>query len=141
VYLGRNLKAMKYIVLFGFILFIASCTILDSSPEQKKAEISVKKYIDSISTPIKCKIINFNDFHPTYFTYEDDPQYDKYKNNKFKADSIKKNFKPTIRAWVIYVTYNGKDSYGNIGKHKYICALTKDLNKCVAGIQIDNIKR
>ncbi|MDB5025087.1 MAG: hypothetical protein JWP78_2842 [Mucilaginibacter sp.] len=44
-----------------------------------------------------------------------------------------------IRAWMIPVTDKGEDSYGNIGKHEYLCALTKDLTKGVAGIKVRNI--
>jgi hypothetical protein len=124
-----------------FILFLiaSSCTLLNQTPEQHKAEIAVKRYLDSINKPVQYEIIDFSNFHPIYFTYDDDPQYDKYKNDRLKADSIKKNFKPTIRAWMIHVTYNGKDSYGNIGKHKYLCALTKDLTKCVVGIEVGDV--
>jgi len=113
--------------------------LFSKSPEELKAEVSVKKYLDSLNKSSKCEIISFDDLHPKYTTYEDDTNYDKYQKQPLKLDSIKKNFKPALIAWSIFVTYKGKDDYGSYGKHRYLCALNKDLSKCIVGIQIDNV--
>jgi len=105
--------------------------MFNSSPQQQKAEIAVKKYLDSLDAPVKCEIVKFSNFHPFYFTYEDDPLYEKYKSIPLKVDSIKRNFKPSVRGWAIYVTYKGKDLFGDIGRHAGLCGLNKDLTKCV----------
>jgi hypothetical protein len=67
----------------------------------------------------------------------DHPNYEKYKNDPVKSDSVRKKYKPKITAWVINVTYKGKDGYGNIGTHKYQCVIDTGLSKCVVGIEIE----
>ncbi|MDB4902781.1 MAG: hypothetical protein JWQ63_2062 [Mucilaginibacter sp.] len=83
--------------------------------------------------------MGYKHFHTIYSTVDDDPNYERYKNSPQKLDSIEKNFSPKIRAWVIYVTFKGKDKYGNFGEHVYQCAINKNLSKCVVGIEVDNL--
>lgn len=106
------------------------------TPERLKAETAVRHYLDSLNRPNKYEIVGFSDFFAIHTDYNDDPNYDKLKYDRAKADSIRKHYMPQVRAWVIYVTYRGKDDYGNFGEHRYQCALTKNLTKCVVGIEV-----
>lgn len=105
------------------------------TPEKIKAENAVRLYLDSLNKNNKYEIIGFSNFFSINTDYNDDPNYDKLKYNPVKADSIRKYYKPHIKAWFIDVTYRGKDGYGNLGEHKYLCGLNKNLSKCV-GIEI-----
>jgi hypothetical protein len=128
---------MKKSLFAFFLFFIAACA--NQSKEEKKAEQLVRLYVDSLNhNSSNYQIIKYKDFHAIYSTVDDDPNYERYKNNPPKLDSIQKKFIPTIRAWVIYVTFKGKDKYGNFGEHVYQCAIDKKLSKCIVGIGVDN---
>jgi hypothetical protein len=126
---------MRKLLFMGFLM-IGSCTM--QTPERLKAESAVKYYLDSLNKPDKYELIGFNSFHSIYTDYNDDPNYDRLKYNRVKADSIRKYYKPQVRAWIIYVRYRGKDGYGNFGTHTYQCALDKKISKCIVGIEVGN---
>jgi hypothetical protein len=115
-------------------------TCITKSSEEKKAEQSVKNYLDSLDHNSKdCKIIAFEGLRPTYTELEDDPNYDRFKDTPPKLDSIKRKFSPKIRAWAMFVKFKGKDMYGNFGEHIFLCAIEKDLSKCSVVIEVDNM--
>ncbi len=127
---------MRKIPFIIMLCFIAAC---GNSREQKKAEQLVKSHLDSLNhNSNHYEIISYKDFHPVYTTVEDDPNYEKYKNTLSKLDSVNRKYSPKIRAWVIYVTFKGKDNYGNFGKHIYQCAINKNLSKFIVGIEVNN---
>ncbi|HZY37521.1 MAG TPA: hypothetical protein VFE53_12775 [Mucilaginibacter sp.] len=128
---------MKALFFLLFILLLTAC--VSKSNEENKAEQSVKYYLDSLEHNSKgYKIIAFKGLRPTYTALEDDPNYDRYKNNQSKLDSIKRRFAPKIRAWVIFVKFKGKDMYGNVGEHIFLCAIDQSLSKCSVVIETDN---
>ena len=119
------------------VCIIVSCG--KSSREEKKAEHLVKSFLDSLNhNSNNYQIIGYKDFHPIYTTAEDDPNYEKYKQNSSKLDSINANYSPKVRGWIIYVTFQGMDNYGNFGKHIYQCAIDKSLSKLIVGIEVNN---
>jgi hypothetical protein len=129
---------MKKTLFIVLLFFIAACS--NSSSEEKKAKQLVKLYLDSLNHKINgYEIIGYEDFHPIFTTVEDDPNYEKYKNNSSKLDGIKEKYVPKIRAWVIYATFKGRDNYGNFGKHFYQCVVDKKLSKCIVAIEVNNL--
>jgi len=126
---------MKKLIIIS-LLILSGC--LPKGAEELKAERAVKVYLDSLNDHHSCKILSFRHFHSIFDTYEDDPNYDKYKDIPSKLDSIKKHYTPKLRAYIIYVRFQGKDAYGNFGTHTYQCAVDKNLKKCVVGIGVGN---
>jgi|GEM_PF-5028973 len=126
------MKKLTFIV----ALFFAACSI---SQEQKKAEQLVKLYLDSLNNQSnKYQIDQFENFHAIYTTIDDDPNYERYKNDSAKLDSIDAHFSPKIRGWIIYVVFKGTDDYGNFGEHTYQCAIDKNLSKCIVGLEVNH---
>jgi hypothetical protein len=123
--------------LFMILIFcLAACDLC--STEEKKAESLVRPRLQNFNrSSDDYKIIDFKSLHPIYTTFEDDSNYDKYKKAPAKIDSIKKNYKPFITGWVVYVKYKGKDEYGNVGIHTYQCGLDSKLSKVVVMIEVD----
>lgn len=109
-------------------------------PHQGKAEIAVKKYLDSLNQSAKYEIVGFDKINPVRNGISDDPNFEKYKFDHSKIDSIQKHFKPSVIEWILFVTYKGKNNKGIDGKYKYECVVNKDLTKCVAGIEVADIK-
>ncbi len=129
---------MKNFIFLLLILIISSC--VSKSIEEAKAETLVKNYLDSLEHNKKgYKIIGFEDLRATYTMVEDAPNYDKYKNNQLKLDSIKRGFSPKIRSWVIFVKFSGRDLEGNFGEHIFLFAIDKDMLKCSSPFQADNM--
>jgi hypothetical protein len=124
---------------FVFFLFLMTACVYKSK-EEKKAEQSVKYYLDSLDhNSHSYQIIAYKGLRATYTELEDDSNYDRYRNVSSKLDSIKRKFSPKIRAWVIFVKFKGKDMYGNFGKHVYLCAIDKNLSKCSVVTEFDNV--
>jgi|ERR1700761_1615718 len=129
---------MKKKLLAVILCSLVSCN--RNKAEEIKAEKLVKMYLDSLNQNTNnYAIIGYENVHPIYTTVEDEPNYEKYKNTPSKLDSINRTYSPKIRSWIIYVTFKGKDNYGNLGKHTYQCTMDKNLSKFVAGIEVDNL--
>jgi hypothetical protein len=126
---------MKY-TLFILLLIVASCTQPAHDPSQEKPQIAVKKYLDSLNQPAKYEIVGFDKAKAVYNGISDDPNFEKYKFDRSKIDSIQKRFKPSVIEWIIFVTYKGKNGKGIDGEYKYECVVSKDLTKCVTGIEV-----
>lgn len=125
---------MKKLLFIGVMLILA-CNI--NSPEQKKAEALAKVYLDSLNhNSGNLEIINFERVYSIHNSLADDPNYEKFKYDPLKSDSIRKHFKPQITGWIIHVTFKGTDGYSNFGIHKYQCLIDKRLSKCVVGIEV-----
>ncbi|PTQ95779.1 hypothetical protein C8P68_105289 [Mucilaginibacter yixingensis] len=120
-----------------FILFLTACS--SNFPEQMKAESLVKIKLHSFNNSNNYKIISFKSFHPNYTTFEDDINYNKYKTIPSKLDSIKRNYKPFIAGWVMYVRFSGYDEHGKFGTHTYQCAFNSKLSKIVVSIEVDGM--
>jgi hypothetical protein len=142
---------MKYILLI-LLLIAVSCKqpahnpahtpdhSTNHNPGQEKAETAVKKYLDSLNQSAKYEIVGFDKAKAVYNGISDDPNFEKYKFDRSKIDSIQKHFKPSVVEWIIFVTYKGKNSKGVDGEYKYQCVINKDLTKCVAGIEVADVK-
>ena len=132
---------MKY-TLFILLLIAASCKqpAPAHDPNQEKAETAVKKYLDSLNKSAKYEIVGFDKAKAVYNGISDDPDFEKYKFDRSKIDSIQKHFKPAVIEWVLFVTYKGKNGKGIDGKYKYECVVNKDLTKCVTGIEVADVK-
>ena len=128
---------MKKIFYFLLVILFA-CN--QKSPDQKKAEKLVGIYLDSLNGSLKkAEIIDFGKIHPIYNSYANDPNYDKFKDNKLKLDSIKTHFIPQLTGWEIYVSFKDKDTHGYFGTHTYQCVIDKNLTKCYVGLATDKI--
>ncbi|MGN6638214.1 MAG: hypothetical protein ACTHJ8_04825 [Mucilaginibacter sp.] len=127
---------MKKLALIG-TLILFSCN--SKSIEQRKAEVLVKKYLDSMNNNKNYEITKFNEFHPIYDSFADDSSYEKLKNNPLKLDSLKKAFKPTITSWGIFVTFKGTQ-HDNEGTHTYQCLINKNLTKCIVCLDVGDFK-
>jgi hypothetical protein len=130
---------MKYSLLI-LLLIVASCNQPAHDLNQGKAQIAVKKYLDSLNQPSKYEIVGFDKAKAVYNGYSDDPNFEKYKYDRSKMDSIQKHFKPSVIEWIIFVTYKGKNGKGINGEYKYECVVNKDFTKCVAGIEVADVK-
>jgi hypothetical protein len=117
-------------ILFITLLFFVACST--NPPQERKAEILVKVYLDSLNNNTKdYEILKYKNLQPIYNTVNNDPNYERYKNLPLKLDSIRIHFKPQITAWVIYVKFRGKDQFNNLGIHYSQCWINKNLSKCV----------
>jgi hypothetical protein len=130
---------MKY-TLFILLLIAASCNQPAHDLNQGKAQIAVKKYLDSLNQSSKYEVVGFDKVKAVYNGIGDDPNFEKYKFDRSKIDSIQKHFKPSVIEWIIFVTYKGKNNKGIGGEYKYECVVNKGLNKCVTGIEVADVK-
>jgi hypothetical protein len=130
---------MKYSLLI-LLLIAVSCNQPAHDINQGKAQIAVKKYLDSLNQSSKYEIVEFDKINPVRNSYSDDPNFEKYKSDRAKIDSIEKHFKPTVIEWIIFVRYKGKNNKGVDGEYKYQCVVNKDLTKVVTGIEVADVK-
>jgi hypothetical protein len=129
---------MKRILLISFLL-ISACDL--RTPTQIKAEAAVKKYLDSLNNHKKYEIKSFGNILEIYNSFSDDPEYDKLKNDSLKSDNFKKHYKPKLRVYIVFVTYYGLNTFGSTGTHTYQCVVSKDLKKCLVGIETGELRR
>jgi hypothetical protein len=120
---------MKIFLCITLLLFVA-CSA--NPPQEKRVEMLVKVYLDSLNTNTKdYEILKYKNLQPIYNTVNDDPNYERYKNAPLKLDSIRVHFKAQITAWVIYVKFRGTDQFDNLGIHYSQCWIDKNLSKCL----------
>lgn len=124
---------MKRIYILGLI-FISACNIQLS--KQQKAEKLVRLFLDSINYPGNYEIVKFTQLDTIFSSFDEDPNYKKYKMDSLKVDSIKRHFKQKIEGWSLFVTYQGKNNQGILGRHVYICRIDKEFSKCAGGSEI-----
>jgi hypothetical protein len=127
---------MKKLIFILFVLCTISCVRPDS--KQQLAERLVTIYLDQVNNNKSYNIISFAQLDTVFSSYDEELDYNKNKNNLKKVDSIKRTFKPKIKSWVMYVTYEGKNNVGVVGRHIYVCGIDKDFNKCTSASEIVN---
>src|ERR1700742_3850838 len=100
---------MKYSLLILLLVAVACkqqpAPVHADDPNQGKAETVVKKYLDSLNQSSKYEIVEFDKINPVRNSYSDDPNFEKYKFDHSKMDSIQKHFKPSVIEWIIFVRY------------------------------------
>ncbi len=106
--------------------------------KQQKAEYLVTKFLDSLNKSTNYQIVAFEHLDTIFSTYSDERDFEKYKNDSLKVDSIQRHFKHKITGWSLYVIYQGRNSVGVLGKHVYVCGIDKELSKCFGGNEIVN---
>jgi hypothetical protein len=132
-------RILRKIFLGIYVVSMVSC--VGNSQSEMKAETAVKNYLDSLYHNSRSyQIIEFKGLRPAYTKLEDDPSYNKYKKVPSKLDSVEKRFSPKVRGWSIFVKFKGKNMYGKVGKHIYLCAIDKTLSKCIVAIEVDNVR-
>ena len=115
------------------LLLCGAC--VSKSPEQEKAEKLVKRYVEKLChNSSDCKI-SCTHFRPFYAAVEEEPEYEKFKDDRRKLDSLKKKFSPKIRGWGISVRFYGKNQYCVTGDHQYQIAIDKDISKIIVGVE------